>query len=942
MATVLIVVAVAPEGPTLFLVPAGEQGITVVDDPPFTHNYPHGHPTLRFDVEVGPDARLGPPGGADALQRAWFSEERLGIAARGIGAMERLLEETVAWCTGRRQGGARLWDHQGVAFPLADSAADAAAGRLLVLETARLADAGADPKVVHAKASLAKLFVSEAAGRCADRAVQAFGGRGYRRDNVAERFWRELRVDRHLGGHQRDPAADRGPRAGAQGRPGGPALAVDLTALLHPRSIAVVGATERPGAYGDATLRNLAALGFPGPVWAVHPTRREVHGRPCVPALEDLPEPVDAVAVAIPAPGVPAVVRAARARGCGAAVVFAAGFAESGGRALQDELRAAAGDMPLLGPNCDGLVAFHARAALWGDALRPRPAGRVALISQSGNVAVNALSVDRGLRFHTVASVGNQALIAAADLLAALVEEPEVGSVALFLESDGDGAALATALARAAERGIGVAVLKVGATAAGATAAAAHTGAVAGDQRVFRALVEEAGGAWAEDVHDLLELAKALAVPGARIGRAGRRGAADGRRPRAAGPSAARRAAPAAHPATRPRAAAPGSVSSPAPAATRASPPTPRAGSGCGFPCSGRRPRPRSPPCCRGRRRSPTRSTTRRSCGASASASRDWSAPSGAIPASTSCCCSTTSRATSSPRCGRAGTRSGMGSPTGPPASGRRRSSPPPCPSCCPTPWPRTSSRAASPRSPVSAPRSPAPPRCNGRRATRSGCGRSRRPPPAARADGTGPWLDEAAAKALVRAQGVPVTAGAVVTEPEAAVAAADALRGPVAVKSNGPGLRHKSEAGAVVLGVSGADAVRAAYARVAAAGGEPVIVEAMAPEGVEVLVAARRDAVVPVLVVGLGGVWTELLDDVAIVPLPASPERVEAALRSLRGAGRLLGARGRPPVDLAALARLAAAAGDVLLSEPLTLLELNPVIAGPAGAVAVDAVARR
>ena len=114
-----------------------------------------------------------------------------------------------------------------------------------------------------------------------------------------------------------------------------------------------------------------------------------------------------------------------------------------------------------------------------------------------------------------------------------------MGSVALFLESDGDGAALATALARAAERGIGVAVLKVGATAAGATAAAAHTGAVAGDQRVFRALVEEAGGAWAEDVHDLLELAKALAVPGARIGarrrRRGRR-AAHPRRPQAAAP----------------------------------------------------------------------------------------------------------------------------------------------------------------------------------------------------------------------------------------------------------------------------------------------------------------------------------------------------------------------------------------------------------------------
>ena len=196
VADVIIVVAVAPEGPTLFLVETADSGVTVVEDPPWTHAYPHGHPTLRFDCVIGPDAVLGPLGGADDLQRAWFVEERLGIAARGVGAMGRLLEETLAFATGREQGGARLWDHQGVSFPLADSAADATAGRLLVLEVARLADEGADPKVVHAKASIAKLFVSEAACRCADRAVQAFGGRGYRRDNVAERFLRELRVDR--------------------------------------------------------------------------------------------------------------------------------------------------------------------------------------------------------------------------------------------------------------------------------------------------------------------------------------------------------------------------------------------------------------------------------------------------------------------------------------------------------------------------------------------------------------------------------------------------------------------------------------------------------------------------------------------------------------------------------------------------------------------------
>jgi acyl-CoA dehydrogenase len=183
--------------PTLFLVDRELGGIEVVDDPPFSHTYPHGHPTIRFDsVEIPEDAVIGPVGGGDELQRAWFTEERLGIAARGVGSMWRLIEDATAWALEREQGGSRIMDHQGVSFPLADSATDAAAGRLLTLEVARLADARADPKVLHAKASMAKLFVSEAAGRCADRCLQIFGGRGYMRTNVAERFFRELRVDR--------------------------------------------------------------------------------------------------------------------------------------------------------------------------------------------------------------------------------------------------------------------------------------------------------------------------------------------------------------------------------------------------------------------------------------------------------------------------------------------------------------------------------------------------------------------------------------------------------------------------------------------------------------------------------------------------------------------------------------------------------------------------
>jgi alkylation response protein AidB-like acyl-CoA dehydrogenase len=202
VARVLVVMANVVDGadrrPTLLLVEPGAPGVEFVDDPAFTHNYPHGHPTIRFtDVEVAADAVIGSVGEGENLQRRWFTEERLGIATHGLGAMWRLLDDTTDWALTRVQGGQRIMDYQGISFPLADSATDATLGRLLVLAVCEMIDADdVDPKLIHAKASMAKLFVSEAAGRCADRAVQAFGGRGYLRSNVAERFLRELRVDR--------------------------------------------------------------------------------------------------------------------------------------------------------------------------------------------------------------------------------------------------------------------------------------------------------------------------------------------------------------------------------------------------------------------------------------------------------------------------------------------------------------------------------------------------------------------------------------------------------------------------------------------------------------------------------------------------------------------------------------------------------------------------
>jgi acetyltransferase len=157
------------------------------------------------------------------------------------------------------------------------------------------------------------------------------------------------------------------------------------------------------------------------------------------------------------------------------------------------------------------------------------------------------------------------------------------------------------------------------------------------------------------------------------------------------------------------------------------------------------------------------------------------------------------------------------------------------------------------------------------------------------------------------------------------------------------PEIQHKSDIGGVVLGIEDPHHVEvAAEQLLALRPGATVLVEAMAAPGVEMLVSATRDGVVPSLVVGLGGVWTELLADVVVVPLPADPERIAAALPRLTGYPLLAGARGVTPVHIEALCTLASAVSRVLLDERLSLVELNPVLVSATGAVAVDAVVRR
>jgi acetate---CoA ligase (ADP-forming) len=706
----------------------------------------------------------------------------------------------------------------------------------------------------------------------------------------------------------------------------------DPTPLLRPRSVAVVGANDRPGSYGEVIFRNLAAAGFEGAVYGVNPRRDEVHGRACVPTLADLPEPVDAVVVAIPAAACPPVIREAGERGCGGAIVLAAGFGETpGGRPLEDELKAAAraAAIPVCGPNGNGVVSVAARAPLWGDSVERLSPGPVAVITQSGNFGVNALGSDRGIGFHTVVSTGNSAVLAASDWLEALAATEGVGSVALMLESDGDGARLARALASCAERGIGVAVLKVGSSAGGARAAGAHTGALAGDQRVFAALLEEAGAAQASEPGELLELARALATPGARP--SGRGGLAiltcSGGDSGMAADLAAERGLklPELSPGARER------LDAVLPSAATVANPLDYtsmlwddhealeevAAAVSSDPAIDQllllfdQPRGLDPEVAAGwegvRRALLAGAAKGDAATILGSTLPELLDPDGAAELMAG---------------GRVAAAAGLGAAI---------------------------ASAAALRIPLADPE-----RLREIAAAADGGGdgavteadpASGRTTMAGVTDRLDAQLGEAMAKRLLAAGGLAVPDGAIAVDQAGAVEAALDIGLPVALKLSSPVLLHKSEAGALALDLRTEDEVRDAAERLLSlpeAAGATLLVERMAGDGIELIFAVRRDGVVPALLVGSGGIWAEVLDDVVLVPLPASPARVERGLWGLRAAPLLTGSRGGPAIDLDAAAHFGSRLGELALEHDLDLLEVNPALASPAGCVALDAVAIR
>lgn len=202
LADYVFVEAVLADGPhagdhVLLVVDLPWPGVEVVRTPKYSHNIADEHPIVAFkQVRVPVENLVGAEGGPMTFTQDWFRFERMMVAARCVGAAQRLLDEVTAFAREREVDGRALGEHQLVAGMLADSATELFAARTMLYEVARAIDAGHDRKTLHGQASMLKLFCSEMAGRAADRAVQIFGGRGYMRENVAERMFRELRVER--------------------------------------------------------------------------------------------------------------------------------------------------------------------------------------------------------------------------------------------------------------------------------------------------------------------------------------------------------------------------------------------------------------------------------------------------------------------------------------------------------------------------------------------------------------------------------------------------------------------------------------------------------------------------------------------------------------------------------------------------------------------------
>ena len=288
----------------------------------------------------------------------------------------------------------------------------------------------------------------------------------------------------------------------------------DLSRLLRPRSIAVLGSV-----WAENVIAQCQKMGFEGPVWPVHPTKASIGGLKAYPTLADLPGVPDATFIGVNRHATVDLVAELAALGAGGAVCFASGWSEAGAPNLQGNLIKAAGTMPILGPNCYGVINYLDGALLWPDQHGGKRVERgVALLSQSSNIVINMTMQARGLPVAYVACLGNAAVVGLAELAGALIDDPRVTAIGMYIEGIDDAAGFAALAESARAAGKGVVVIKSGKTELSRTAAASHTASLAGGGAASSAYLRQVGVAEVNTPSELLEVLKIFHLHGVQIG----------------------------------------------------------------------------------------------------------------------------------------------------------------------------------------------------------------------------------------------------------------------------------------------------------------------------------------------------------------------------------------------------------------------------------------
>jgi acetate---CoA ligase (ADP-forming) len=671
-----------------------------------------------------------------------------------------------------------------------------------------------------------------------------------------------------------------------------------LDALIRPASIAVVGASSSPGKAGHQLMRALD--GFAGRLYPVNPAGGEILGHRAYPSVAELPEPVDLAVLIVPARAVPAVVDECAAAGARAAIVCAGGFAEAGaeGAELQaSAARAAAGaGMRLLGPNTSGLVnPVDGVLATFVSSVSAIPPGRLAIVAQSGgvNLAVALAAASEGLGVRLAIGLGNAADVDHAELLDWLAADQETGAIALHLEGARDGRRLAAAVARAA------AAKPVVALALGeadvADFARSHTGAMATNWRLVRAALRQAGAVVVDDTSELLDAARALCL----VRLAPARSAGVGVITAQAGPGLL----------VTDRLRARGVRVPELAEATRA-----RLGELLPPMTYQRNPVDTARP---DEHFGEVVAAVQRDPGVDAALVYALHEPGALDPASLLGPAAANPSTplilvTGGPRGEVDRLRELVEAGGVPVLTGPERGA------TAMRALVADATAAARRLEPAAAPREPG-------------------------VDGdpalVGP-LDEDQAKRVLEGIGVRAPRRRVCGSREEARAAVAEL-GTAVVKVLDPAITHKTEVGGVHLGVEPGERLEAALDAIDRLGSGRYLVEEQLPAGLDLIVGGLRDASFgPVVLVGLGGVVAEALDDTGLRTAPLSAGDGRELLDELRGRALFDGFRGGPAVDREALVAMLRGVGDLLLAHPeIAELDVNPLRATGDGLVAADAL---